>query len=328
MNSSGQAAEAIAVEREQQPAELSSPASLLTFIGSGTVGPIIAALGPRALRTNALTQRLPAYSPRTIYRHSRRLSELGLIEREETGGVPSSVLQRLSESGRDLYRLLDSYAKGDDGPEAGAMNGAAWTTCASIGEMWELGWIQALGQRGRSASELTAAASKLSRHQVANRTRQLQAWDLLHKSSVRGQEKRYQLSDRGRRGAALILALARWREQHVAGVADAGLSPPEAAAALRACLPLLKLPAHLEARLSFGVAGLGDEGSGDTATVSAHLHGGRVRCVKDPTDPDSWAAGTVKSWLGAIADGKHSSLRTGGDRALVDALLAQLHDIL
>ena len=159
MNSSGQDAEAIAVEREQQPAELSSPASLLTFIGSGTVGPIIVALGPRALHTNALTQRLPAYSPRTIYRHSRRLSELGLIEREEAGGVPSSVLQRLSESGRALYRILDSYAKGDDGPETSANGAGTWTACALIGEMWELGWIQALSQHGQSASELTVAAS-------------------------------------------------------------------------------------------------------------------------------------------------------------------------
>src|SRR4051794_11676900 len=197
MNSLGQAAEA--VDSEQQPEELSSPAALLTFIGSGTVGPIIAALGPRALRTNALTQRLPACSPRTVYRHSHRLTELGLIERETTDGVPSKVLQRLSESGRALYRILDSYAKGDDGPETGANGAATWTACALIGEMWELGWIQALSQRGQSAAELTAAASGLSRHQVASRTRQLQAWELLHKSSVRGQAKRYQLSDRGRR---------------------------------------------------------------------------------------------------------------------------------
>lgn len=328
MNSSGQNAEAIAVEREQQPGELSSPASLLTFIGSGTVGPIIVALGPRALHTNALTQRLPAYSPRTIYRHSRRLSELGLIEREEAGGVPSSVLQRLSESGRALYRILDSHAKGDDGPEAGANGAGTWTACALIGEMWELGWIQALSQHGQSASELTVAASGLSRHQVASRIRQLQAWDLLHKSSIRGQAKRYQLSDRGRRGTALILALAHWRERHIKGAAAAGLSPPDTAAALRACLPLLKLPTHLEARLSFGVAGLGDEGSGDTATVSAHLQAGKVRCVKDPAKPDSWAAGTVQSWLAAIVDGKHGSLRTGGDCALVDALLTRLHDVL
>jgi DNA-binding HxlR family transcriptional regulator len=314
---------------EQQPAELSSPAALLAFIGSGAVGPIVAALGPRALRTNALTQRLPAYAARTIYRHSRRLSELGLVERETTDGVPSSVVQRLSEPGRDLYRILDSYAKGDDGPEAGATNGAGtWTACALIGEMWELGWIQALSQRGRSASELTTAAPKLSRHQVANRTQQLQAWSLLYKSSVRGQAKRYQLSDRGRRGSALILALAHWRERHIAGLADGELSPAETAAALRACLPLLSLPTHLETQLSFGIAGLGDESGSDTATVSAHLHAGRVRCVKDMVAPDSWAAGTVQSWLAAIVDGERSSLRTGGDPALLETLLAKLHDIL
>lgn len=299
------------------------------MLGDGANGLILTALAPRALHTNALTQRLPAFAPRTIYRHSRRLTDFGLIERETTEGVPSSVIQRLSERGRSLYRILDSFTRRDEASDATVMNGSGpWAVYTLIGEMWKLGWIQALGERGRSTSELLETSPELSRHQVDNRARQLQAWNLLHKSVGRGQAKRYHLSDRARRGSALILALAHWCERYVPGDAGPALSPSEIAAVLRACLPLLELPTHLEGSLSLGVAGTGVNGDSETATVSAHLHEGKVRCVKGTGAPDSWAAGTVQSWLAAVVDGERGSLRTGGERAPLEACLAELRDLL
>ncbi|HEX5594061.1 MAG TPA: winged helix-turn-helix transcriptional regulator [Solirubrobacterales bacterium] len=301
------------------------------MLGNGANGPILTALGPRSLRTKKLTEKVPTYAPRTVYRHARKLAELGLVDREEVAGVPSTVIHSLSPAGRDLYRLLGSYAKASlpwvSGPGSGD---GLWTVCGLLGEMWTNRWIEELGQGGRSATDLAEFTSQMTFHQVSRRTQQLLSWNLLYESAGRGQRRRYQLSDQTRHAMALVAGIGRWRQQHVAGEEDGGLNVDEMSTVLRASLPLLQLPEHQERNVKLGIVGLtGLDGQRGSATLTAHVSaGGAVRCVKERPSEDAWAIGTVDTWFAATLDGEREQMRVGGDLDFVDDCLKRLHEAL
>jgi DNA-binding HxlR family transcriptional regulator len=304
---------------------------MLKLLGNGANGPILMALGPRSLRTKKLTEKVPTYAPRTVYRHARKLSDLGLVDREEVAGVPSTVIHCLSPAGRDLYHLIDSYATASlpwvSGPGSGD---GLWTVCGLLGEMWTYGWIDELGQGGRSATDLAEATAEMTFHQVSRRTHQLLSWSLLYESAAKGHRKRYQMSDQTRHAMALMAGLGRWRQQHVEGEDDGGLTVGEMATALRAVLPLLQLPAHQERSIKLGIVGTtGLDGQRGSATLTVHVSaGGTVRCVKAKPSEDAWAIGTVDTWFAALLDDDRGRMRVGGDLELVDDCLKRLHTLL
>jgi DNA-binding HxlR family transcriptional regulator len=327
----GERRQPIATESRKLAGKEMSVAQMLKLLGNGANGPILMALGPRSLRTKKLTEKVPTYAPRTVYRHARKLSELGLVDREEVAGVPSTVIHSLSPAGRDLYRLIDSYAEASLPWVAGPGGGdGIWTVCGLLGEMWTCGWIEELGHGGRSATDLAEATSGMTFHQVSRRTHQLMSWSLLHESTVKGHRKRYQLSDQTRHGMALMAGLGRWRQQHVEGEADGGLTVGEMRTVLRASLPLLQIPEHLERSIKLGVVGkTGLNGQRGSATLTAHVSaGGAVRPVKAKTSEDAWAIGTVDTWFAALLDGDLKQMRVGGDEEFVDDCLKQLHGLL
>lgn len=327
----GERRQLIDSESKKLSGESTSIADMLKLLGNGANGPILMALGPRSLRTKKLTEKVPTYAPRTVYRHARKLAELALVDREEVAGVPSTVIHSLSPAGRDLYRLIEAYSKASlpfvTGPGSGE---GLWTVCALLGEMWTHGWIEELGQGGRSATDLAEATSEMTFHQVSRRTHQLMSWSLLYESPGKGHRKRYQLSDQSRHGMALMFGLGRWRQQHVGGEEESGLTVGEMKNALRAALPLLELPKHQERSIKLGIVGLtGGEGQRGSATLTVHVSsGGTVRCVKAKPSEDAWAIGTVDTWFAALLDDDRGRMRVGGDLDLVDDCLKRLHEVL
>jgi DNA-binding HxlR family transcriptional regulator len=266
-----------------------------------------------------------------VYRHARRLSELRLVDREEVAGVPSTVIHRLSPAGRDLYRLIESFAEASApwvrGPGSGD---GIWTVCGLLGEMWAHGWLEELGHGGRTATELAEATPGMTFHQASRRTHQLMSWNLLHESTVRGHRRRYQLSDQSRQATALVAGLGRWRQRYLDGEAERGLTVGEVATALRASLPLLQIPRHQERSIKLGIVGAtGQNGQRGSATLTAHVSaGGGVRCVKERASEDAWGIGTVDTWFATILDGNLGAMRTGGDGDLVEDCLGSLHETL
>lgn len=304
---------------------------MLKLLGNGANGPILMALGPRSVRTKKLTEKVPTFAPRTVYRHARKLAELGLVDREEVAGVPSTVIHSLSSAGRDLYHLINSYSKASlpwvQGPGSGD---GLWTVCALLGEMWTHGWIDELGHGGRSATDLAEATSNMTFHQVSRRTHQLLSWGLLYESGSRGQRKRYQLSDQSRHGMALIAGLGRWRQNHVTGEEEKGMTVGEMSTVILAALPLLQLPDHQERSIRLGIVGTtGENGQRGSATLTAHVSaGGGVRCVKAKPSEDAWAIGTVDTWFAALLEGDRGRMRVGGDLDFIDDCLKLFHKTL
>jgi DNA-binding HxlR family transcriptional regulator len=308
-----------------------SVSDLLKLLGNGANGPILMALGPRALRTKKLTEKVPTYAPRTIYRHTRKLTELGLVDREEVAGVPSTVIHSLSPAGRDLYLLIGLFAEASlpwiDGPGSGE---GLWTVCGLVGEMWTHGWIEELSQGGRSATDLAEGTAGMTFHQVSRRAHQLLSWSLLYESTAKGQRKRYQLSDQTRHSMTLITALGRWRQQHVEGNTEGGLTVGENGTTLRAALPLLKLPAHPARSLRLGIVGtIGQNGQRGSSTLTVSVSAtGAISCVKAKASEDAWGIGSVNTWVAVILDGQREQMRTGGDSELVEECLKSLYETL
>jgi len=307
-------------------------AELLKLTGAGATGQILFALDPRALRTKKLTERIPTYAPRTIYRHARRLTELELVDREEIPGVPSTVIHSLSDpAGKDLVQLIDAYAKVTLPPHADPRTDHSfWGSLDLIGEMWGYGWIEVLSFGGHSVTDMTELTKGMTFHQVTRRLHQLVSWGLVYESTTRGQRKRYQLSDRTRKATALITGLGRWRQQHVLGGREGGLNVNEMATVLRTSLPLLELPGHRDTNIQLGIVGTaGSNGDRASETLMARVSpSGSVRCVKGKPTSDAWALGSVDTWLAALLDGDRGRLRVGGDLDFVDHCLKQLYETL
>lgn len=312
-----------------EPIAVFSPevADLLRMLGTGATGPILMALGRLPLRTRSLTERVPQYAPRTVYRHAGRLAEHDLVVRREEGGVPSVVTYRLSERrGRDLFRLVSAYLSARQG---GVTNGADdWTSIALLGEMWGSGWITRLSERPRSPTELSELTRGMSFHQVNRRVHMLRARKLLDECAHGGRGKRYRLTAETQRGMALIAGIGRWRERSCLTEKQYGLTVPEVATLLRVSLPLLKLPRHPEARIKLGL--VGPMSNGEKGSSVLLLEGGcdgSLRLSGDSEAPvDAWAAATIDIWLAALVDGNRGRMRVGRDLKLVDAVLGGMYD--
>lgn len=304
--------------------------SLLDLLGAGVSGPILAALSRRPLRTRSLTERISGCAPRTVYRHASRLADCGLVVREEQSGVPSTVTYRLSDQGRELFRLLDDQANKDLAKE---LHGAEtwWSSLALLGEMWSTGWIAELSLAAVSPTELSEITAGMSFHQVNRRVHLLRSRNILHESAHAGRGRRYRLSNSTRRQMGLVAGIGRWRERHGLVRKQHGLTAPETATALRVALPLVKLDVDAGAQIKLGVVGAPEAGGGRGSELLLVKAGrdGYLRCLDDSDRPaDAWALGTTDLWLSALVEGNRGRMRTGGDTELLDACLAQLRTVL
>ncbi|HKH65244.1 MAG TPA: hypothetical protein VKA35_07255 [Solirubrobacterales bacterium] len=301
---------------------------LLREVSSGAAGAILMALGPGPLRTRRLTEQLNRYAPRTVYRYAAKQVGLGLVERSEEPGVPSTVVYKLTDpGGRQLYRLLDAYAEAwwQRLPD-GQIDDNCWTSVSLLAEMWELGFIEALSLAASSPTELAELEGDLTFHQVNRKVHLLRAHGLMRDRPGRGRGRSYEFTDRSRRSMALIAGIARWLRRQ--GGSGAGMTSAQLATVLRVVTPLIQLPQHAGKQIELGLAvHAADEPILElVAEVEAD---GSCRC-RDATDqsPDGRAAGVINTWLGVLLDGNRGRFRVGGEMELVDGFLIGLHDVL
>lgn len=315
---------------DEQAAELTTP-GVLRILGAGASGPILMALRAEPLRTKELTERVPGYAPRTIYRYSGKLAELGIIVREERVGVPSKVVHTLTEGrGRELAELVDAYADASlrrlPNGEIGAHE---WGSFALVADLWESGMIKALDQGPRSLTELAQGEHDLSFHQVSRRASLFAIGGFVREIAESSRRRRFALTDKARRAMALIAGIGRWRRRHVVASGLSGLTAAEAAGLLRTVLPLVSLPEHVGKALELTIVpspGSGFEKEQVWAEVGVD---GVVFASSAPgLEADGSAQGDVAVWVDAVLDGPGQELSRRGDVRLLDECLRRLHAVL
>ena len=309
--------------------KLTTP-ELLRLLGAGAGGAILMGLGDGPLRTKELTERVHGYTPRTVYRYSKRLTDLGLVERHVEEGVPSKVVHNLTEpAGRELVELIGAYADASlSRLPNGEIDAHAWGSLALLADLWESGLVEELNLGPRSATELARLARGLTYHQVNRRAGLFALGGFLHEGTLPGKRRAYSLTDKARRGMALIAGIGRWRRRHLLQGA-AGLTPREVGGVLRTALPLVNLPEHVGKGFGIEIDAeemAGDEG--DAVWASVEQTGILLSRSEPPAAVDGHVRGKGPSLVDAILDGPREELRTEGDRHLIRAFLERLHSTL
>jgi len=287
------------------------------------------ALGDGPLRTKEVTERVPGHSPRTIYRHSGKLAELGVVERQEHPGVPSKVTHTLTEpKGRELYELVAAYADASFTrlPD-GRIDAHAWGSLTMLADFWESGMVEELNLGPRSPTELARVEHGLSYHQVNRRAGLLAAGGFLRGDVARGRQRVYELTDKARRGMGLIAGVGRWRRRHVVPKGVSGLTAREVGGVLRAALPLVTLPLHGGKSLGIEIAPV-NGGEADAVWASVEAEGNVLSCEGPLAEVDGHARGRVSAFVDTILDGPHNGLRLKGDEHLITTCFERLHSVL
>jgi DNA-binding HxlR family transcriptional regulator len=303
-------------------------AQILRLVGGGASGAILMALGEGPLRTKELTERIPGYTPRTIYRYAGRLAELGVIERDEEPGVPSKVTHALTEpKGRELYDLVAAYADASFTrfPD-GTIDANAWGSLAILADLWESELIEEFNLGPKSSTELARVGNGLSYHQINRRAGLFTTGGFLRGEVVTGRQRVFQLTDSARRGMALIAGIGRWRRRHVVSGGTSGLTAREAGSVLRTALPLVILPHHGGKSLALEIESEREtENAADAVWAVVEAEGNVFSCEGPLTAVDGQASGKVSAFVDTLLDGPRNGLRLEGDEHLVTTLLKRLH---
>ncbi len=302
---------------------------MLRLLSAGASGAILMALGEGPLRTKELTARIAGYAPRTIYRYSTRLAELGLVERDEQPGVPSKVVHTLSEPGRELFDLLATYASTSlKRLPNGEIAPPDWGALAVIADFWETGIVDALSHEPRSLTELAHHREHgLSFHQISRRAALLSRDGFIEVATGSGKGRRYTLTPKARRATGLIAGIGRWRRRHVV-TEGSGLTAAEAAGLLRAALPLVALPDHGGKRFELRIAPVGERVAAEPVWAAVEGNGAIVSCADALEEVDSAAHGDVMAWVDSVLDGPRNGLKVDGDGQLIADCLRELHATL
>jgi DNA-binding HxlR family transcriptional regulator len=322
------------IEREERTGACvagASTADVLRLLSAGATGAILMALGEGPLRTKNLTERVPGYAPRTIYRYAGKLAELEVVEREEEPGVPSKVVHTLADPcGAELYELVNRFADASlTRLPDGRIDAHAWASLGLLADLWEAGMVEDLSCEALSPTDLAQGRHGLSYHQVNRRAGLFKASGLVSESQGPGRRRLYGLTEKSRRKMGLIAGIARWRHHHVVADDEEGMTAAEMATVLRVALPLVKLPVHAGKCLRLSMRSEDDAGSeGEEVWVEVEADGTVHSCASPPADPAGWGRGSVGAWITAILDGDSRAVLVGGDEKPTSDALAGLHETL
>ena len=319
-------------QNEEMCAAGASTPDVLRLLSAGATGAILMALGEGPLRTKGLTEQVPGYAPRTIYRYAGKLAELEVVEREEEPGVPSKVVHMLTDPcGTELFGLVDRFADASMTrlPD-GRIDAHAWATLGLLADLWEAGMVEELSCDPRSPTELAKGPHGLSYHQVNRRAGLFKTAGLLGEWEAPGRRRCYALTEKTRRAMGMVAKIARWRDRYVVAEDEEGMTAAEMATVLRTALPLVKVPEHAGKRLKLCVLSE-DEAPGseeELVWVEVEEDGGLHTCAAPSDEVDAWGRGRVDSWIPALLDGDVRKILVGEDDRLIGECLERLHEAL
>lgn len=309
-----------------------SIADVLRLLSAGATGEILMALGEGPLRTKNLTERVPGYAPRTIYRYAGKLAELEVVEREEEPGVPSKVVHTLTDPcGSDLFEVVSRYADvAMTRLPDGRIDAHSWASLGLLADLWESGMVEELACDPKSPTELSQGSHGLSYHQVNRRAGLFKVSGFLTEWGGPGRRRCYALTEKSRRAMGLIAGIARWRHHHVVAEDEEGMTCEEMATALKTSLPLVQLRGHAGKCLKVEVVREDEPAGAEGEAVWAEVeeNGSVHSCATPSPNLDGWGRGKIKAWIPAILDGNAKQVLVGGEEKLIGDCLSRLQEAL
>ncbi|MGN6216980.1 MAG: winged helix-turn-helix transcriptional regulator [Solirubrobacterales bacterium] len=309
-----------------------SVADVLRLLSGGATGAILMALGEGPLRTKGLTERVPGYTPRTIYRYAGKLAELDVVEREEEPGVPSKVVHTLTDPcGSELYDLVNRFAAVSlTRLPDGRIDAHSWASLGLLADLWEAGMVEELACDPKTPTDLARGPHELSYHQVNRRAGLFKTAGFICEQEGPARRRFYALTEKTRRAMGLVAGIGRWRHHHVVAEDEEGMTRDEMATVLKTALPLVRVPQHAGKCLHIQVLGEDDGGgaNGQSVWVEVEENGTLHSCVSASQETSGWGRGKVKAWIPTVLDGESRWVLVGGDEQFVGDCLGGLHEVL
>lgn len=304
-----------------------SVAEIMRLLSGGATGAILLALGDGPMQTKVLTHRVRGYTPRTIYRYLPKLSQLGLVERDEAPSGPAKVVNTLTPAaGYEICAVVERFAWASmTRLPGGQLELGAWGALGLFGDLWDAGVVDALSRGSRSPTELVQSQRGLSYHQVNRKVRQFKEAGFVEESrGARNRQRSYGLTEKARRTMGLIAEIGRWRSRHLPDPGAEGLAPEEVATILRASLPLTAQPDGAGKGLHFRVIGRSRE---TEVWAQVEEDGGVHPGDGLPPLIAAEVAGDVETWLSALLD-DGGGLEVAGEEALARGCITRIRERL
>ncbi len=316
------------------PARVRAGGTVLSLIAGPLSVPILRAHLDGPLRLPDLRERIGGAAQTTMRGQVGNLRGIGALERQVRGGMPYTVENELTEAGRGVLAVADVVetwlARAPQGPIALGSEPAKGAIRSLIGA-WGSTMLRALAARPLSLTELSSVITDLSYPALERRLSAMRAARQVEASpnGDRG-AKPFAVTDWTRQAVGPLVAAGRCECEHFAEVTEP-LTRIDIEAAFLLAVPLVDLEVNRSGACLFAVDTGGTAG-GPSKTRLAGVHveidgGDVVSCVSRlEQEPQTWALGTVGSWVEAILEGRLERLRLGGeDPALAKAIIGGLH---
>lgn len=326
------------------PAESTPPAVqvragglVLSLCAGPLTVPILRAHTDGPLRFPELRERIGGAAQTTLRGQIGSLRGIGALAKHERGGMPYTVENELTDTGRAVLLAADVLevwlACAPQGSISLGSEQAKGAIRALIGG-WGSTMLRALAARPLSLTELDGLIPHLSYPAIERRLSAMRAARQVEQRQGQGGGRPYTVTPWVRQAVAPLAVAGRCECQHLTREAEM-VTRIDIEAAFLLAVPLVALPGGRGGSCLLAVdTGQVDPDTGDLqrlAGVRVEVEDGRVTsCVsKLESNPRTWALGKVEAWLDALIDGQYDKLRVGGgDPALVNALLEGLHSSL
>lgn len=314
------------------PARVRAGGTVLSLLAGPLCAPILRAHLEGPLRLPDLRERIGGAAQTTLRGQVGNLRSIGALERHVRSGMPYTVENELTDTGRGILDVADMVegwlSRAPQGPIAFGSESAKGAIRALVAG-WGSTMLRALAARPLSLTELDGVISEISYPSLERRLSAMRAARQVEMvTSEDSAAKPYTVTEWTRQAVGPLVAAGRCECEHLAGATDP-LTRIDIEAAFLLAVPLVALPASVSGACLLAVNAKkdGDAPAERLTGIEVELEQGEVvSCIsKLESEPRAWATGTVDSWVGAILAGGADGLRFGGDAELVRSLVESMH---
>jgi DNA-binding HxlR family transcriptional regulator len=316
------------------PARVRAGGTVLSLIAGPLSVPILRAHLDGPLRLPDLRERIGGAAQTTLRGQVGNLRGIGALDRQVRSGMPYTVENELTDGGRGILAVAEVVeawlARAPQGPIPLGSESAKGAIRSLVGG-WGSTVLRALAARSLSLTELSSVISEVSYPALERRLSAMRAARQVEVRPTDGTgAKPYAATEWTRQAVAPLVAAGRCECEHFAEATEP-LTCIDIEAAFLLAVPLVDLEAYRTGSCLLAVSTAAPaEGESKDRLAGVHVEvedGDVISCIsRFEQEPQTWALGTIGSWVDAILEGRLDRLRIGGgDPALAAAVIEKLH---
>lgn len=275
--------------------------------------------------------RAVGFPPQSTMRlYTRKLEELGTLERRRQNEFPATAEYSITPAGEGLLKVVDFLQEwlmaAPDGPILLGSTAAKSATKALLGG-WSSNIVRAVAARPLSLTELNVLISKVSYPTLERKLSAMRIAKLVEPKPGRGRGTPYGPTEWLRKAMVPLAAAAAW-ERKFAPDSTPPIGRLDVEAAFLLSIPLIELHPETQGRCRLSVEFRGGP-SPVFAGVLVEVEDGKLISCTSRLDgvADATVSGSAMAWLHQMNGGPPGQLETSGDSALALAVSGALRSL-